>query len=319
MCFDEHEDDVVFPSSKKGFFYRIYDHEESGIGLVSAEDLIDKQDEFPLLVRHMIGEMPMLTTTYSSVMKCFTVIEEQTILASTLDPDSMAPLELQVDSDVKFKLSLNDAKVKYSDTYTEALQLCKSDGDDYLRGIKAAFKFRPSTPEEEQPVAKSEAHVIEKEAIEIEKETIETEKETIETERETIEMDQPTSQEAALVEVHVGTIEKEEIEKRISQEEAAVGLEVTSPNDTMSETTANISDDEPSCYGSDMEEEDAQSEFAFEWTENEMTKPSTASRDTERRVQLLKGGNKNVYVPKVFNSSINSPRGSVESRIDSWN
>lgn len=254
VCIDEKDDRVLIDTSQQGCFYRIFEREENGRGLLGAEDLIDKSDMFPLLIRHVFGELPILTSSYSSVMKCIDVVQEESVLAATLISQPLSLLELQCKSPIRFKICLNEAILKNSDICTEALQMCQNEGNDFLSGIKIAFTIQ-----------KQCARIL------------------------------------------------EHIENKVNMEEKISD----SPSDTQT-TAANDPEEMTSVYDSFSEygEEDANSEFSFAWTPEPLIKNRNNLKEDKSKTS--KDDRKSTG-PKFFNSSLNSPMSSKESKLNAWN
>ncbi|XP_069127597.1 uncharacterized protein [Argopecten irradians] len=286
ICTDEKDDKMILPFSKNGKFYKIADDSGGSDGLRTISYIISKKEDFPFKIRHVIGELPSLSTNYRNVLQCLDVIEEETVLASTLDKMTMIPLELQLDSPFKFRMGLNETQIRKSDNYAEALHMCETDGEEYVRGIKVAFTISP-----ESPLTASSTSIesdIEGSLVSLAKvpEPLETD-----------------INEAPLCKRSATAIQSE-VTMTTQQERASYA-----------ETESSM-DDVPSCYdtGSEVEEEDAQSEFMFKWAP-----PETLKRVSSKKKTLVK-----VPVPpKVFNSSINkinSPKSSLEKNINAvWN
>lgn len=253
ICADEKDESVLIDVTQGGCFYRIFESEENGSGLLKTEDLIDKKDQFPLLIRHTFGELPIIASTYSSVMKCVRVIEEQSVLAATLNCTATL-LELQCKSPIRFKICLNDAILKNSENCMEALHICENEGDDFLSGIKIAF-------------------TIQKQYSEL-------------------------SEQAG---------GKPKLTHKIS-------------NSTSEARTATSNDSEEivSMYDSfsDYGEEDANSEFSFAWTPEPLIKNRNNVKEDKSKASK---DEKKLTAPKFFNSSLNSPMSSKESKLNAWN
>lgn len=246
VCTDEKDDHVLIDTSQKGCFYRIFEREENGRGLLGAEDLIDKSDKFPLLIRHVFGELPIVTSSYSSVMKCIDVVQEESALAATLLSQSPTLLELQCKSPIRFKICLNEALLKNSESCTEALQMCQTEGNDFLSGIKIAFTIQKQCS-------------------------------------------------GSLENIENIACMEEKISNSLSETQTTAATdteEVTSVYDSISE------------YG----EEDANSEFSFAWTPEPLIKNKNNVKEDRKTTG-----------PKFFNSSLNSPMASKESKLNAWN
>ncbi|XP_061168235.1 uncharacterized protein LOC133177142 [Saccostrea echinata] len=254
ICADEKDDNVLIDISQTGCFYRIFESEENGRGLLEARDLIDEEDRFPVLIRHVFGDLPLLTSAYSSVMKCGKVVQEESVLAATLNAPSSTLLELQCHSPIRFQICLNDAILKTLENCSEALQMCHSEGDDFLSGIKVACTIQKlSDPMSEQ------------------------------------------------------TENKPPLSEKLNN----------SPSDAFT-VTSNDSDELVSAQDSfsDYGEEDANSEFSFAWTPEPLIKNRSNTKEDKNKT---KKDEKKPTVPKFFNSSLNSPMSSKESRLNAWN
>ncbi|XP_062575014.1 uncharacterized protein LOC134236872 [Saccostrea cucullata] len=250
VCADEKDDNVLIDISQTGCFYRIFESEENGRGLLEAKDLIDEEDKYPVLIRHVFGDLPLLTSAYSCVMKCGKVVQEESVLAATLNAPSSTLLELQCHSPIQFRICLNDAILKTSENCSEALQLCHSEGDEFLSGIKVAC-----------------------------------------------------------------TIPK--LSDSISEETPLNETLRNCPSEAVT-LTSNDSDELVSAQDSfsDYGEEDANSEFSFAWTPEPLIKNRSNSKEDKNKT---KKDEKKPTVPKYFNSSLNSPMSSKESRLNAWN
>ena len=254
VCSDEKDDPVIIDIAQKGCFYRIFENEEKGRGILAAEDLIDKEDKFPLLIRHVFGDLPIITSAYSCVMKCVDVVQEESILGATLSSESPSLLDIQCQSPIRFKICLNEAILKNSESCTEALQMCQTEGGDFLSGIKTAFTIQKQC---EYPPEHNEV--------------------------------KPNL--------------KQSLSKSASDTRTATSNdseEVTSVHDSVSE------------YG----EEDANSEFSFAWTPEPLIKNRNKSKEEKSKVTR---DDKKSAGPRFFNSSLNSPGASKESKLNAWN
>ncbi|XP_060076634.1 uncharacterized protein LOC132556265 [Ylistrum balloti] len=288
ICNDEKDDKMILPLSKNGKFYEIACESEGFMdsdGLRRISYIISKKDNFPFKIRHIIGELPSLSSCYRNVLQCLDVIEEETVLASTLDKMTMIPLELQLDSPFKFKMGLNESQLRKSDNYLEALHMCETDGEAYVRGIKLTFTISPAS--------------------------------SLISSTTSIESDGSLMSQSKLP----GTLEKDSMDVSL-RKHRALPMETFEGSDPSQQErasyaeTATSLDDVPSCYdtGSEIEEEDAQSEFMFKWAPPENVKRLSSKKKTLEKIPVP---------PKVFNSSINkinSPKSSVEENIHVvWN
>jgi len=248
VCNDEKDDKVLLDLTRDGKFYEIYESGDTIEGLCRITEVISRKSKLPFKVRHVIGELPSLSSSYTSILQCYYVIEEETVLAATLDEQTMIPMELQINSPFKFKISLNESQLKQTDTYNEALQMCESDGENYVRGIKLSITVSPDIN----------------------------------------------------IESSVSSIDSDLIDDTCYFQRA-----YTRP------VVIESKDDVPSVCdtGSDIEEEDAQSEFSFKWT----------PIDNGKKEPVV-----TIAPPKVFNSSVSSksnksPLSSQEDGMDIWN
>lgn len=141
VCTDEKEKEMFVPVSQNGKFYKVKNSYEKD-GLFQIKDVIEKQHKLPLKIRHVIGDMPAFTSEYSSYLRCYDIIEESTAVASTMD-EELVLLELQISTPLKFYLALNEATAKHNTFYSDALQNCESESDDYVRSIKFSFTLAP--------------------------------------------------------------------------------------------------------------------------------------------------------------------------------
>lgn len=141
VCTDEKEKEMFVPVSQNGKFYKVKNSFEKD-GLFQIKDLIEKQQIFPLKIRHVIGDMPAFASEYSSYLRCYDVIEETTAVGCTMD-EELVLLELQIKTPLKFYLALNEASVKNNNFYSDALQNCEIESDDYVRAIKFSFTLAP--------------------------------------------------------------------------------------------------------------------------------------------------------------------------------
>ncbi|OWF45044.1 uncharacterized protein LOC110457546 [Mizuhopecten yessoensis] len=288
ICTDEKDDKMILPLSKSGKFYEIADNSAGSDGLRKISDVISMKDRFPLKIRHVIGELPSLSASYTNVLQCLDVIEEETVLASTLDKMTMIPMELQLDSPFKFNMGLNENQLRKSDNYSEALHMCETDGEDYVRGIKITFTISPAN------------------SLMTSTSSIETEGSLVSLAKPNASLENEGSTTVSLRKHRASSVSSERFE-----DSEPTQLERTS----YAETESSL-DDVPSCYdtGSEIEDEDAQSEFMFKWEPPETVRRSSSKKKTVAKMSVP---------PKVFNSSINtvnSPNASVEENINvMWN
>ncbi|CAG2226692.1 unnamed protein product [Mytilus edulis] len=220
VCTDEKDKDMYLPISQNGKFYKV-NKLVTNDGLFQIKDVLDNRSHLPMNIRHVIGEVPLFSSEYSSYLKCDDIIEEETALASTMDDDLLL-LELQIKTPMKFYIALNEAVMKQSDFYSDAFQNCETEGEDYIRGIKFSFTLSP----ESYSVCNSLRSL---------------------------------QDDGSMTESYYGT-------------------------------------------DSDLEEEDAQSEFSITWD------PTNTKNSEKAEIK---------HVPKIFNSSINSPK--TEDNVRQWN
>lgn len=250
---DEKEDDIVIGLSTKCKFYEVYrDSDDDSAVVRPISDVMKRREAFPITIRHVIGELPTITSGYTGIIKCLDIVAEETVLACTLA--SKVSMELQVDSQFRFQMALNDKEIKESHDFSSAFKICEIDGPSYLAGIKLAFNVTPSY--NLTPLSSLNGSEISLQKIDISDDNISTQDD--------------------------------------------LNIQRNSPDAFQTD------DDIPSCYdtGSDVEEEDAQSEFSFKWSPE------------ESNTQKLKPK------PRVFNSSIlglNSPSASKDKDIHVWN
>lgn len=269
ICNDETGDKLILPLSSKGKFYVIADNSEGSNGLRDIPYIMSKKELFPIKIRHIIGELPAISSSYTSVLQCLDVIEEETILASTLDKMTMIPLELKMDSPFEFKMGLNDNQMRESKNYNAAVHMCATDGDSYVRGIKISFTISPTSVTTSASSIESESSIV------------------------------------SLRHLHISSMENE----------SGACSSQPQPERTSYAETESL-DSAPSICdtGSEIEEEDAQSEFMFEWTPPETAKRLSSKKKAAAKVTTIP--------PKVFNSSINtrnSPKSSMEEDMNVWN
>lgn len=143
LCKDEKDEEVIINLSHRGKFYKASKDPECENSVFQMCDLLKGNLDTPIYIRHVVGEIPMLTSAYSSLLELVSVAEETTILASTLDEKTMMPLELQTNSRIKFKISLNESRLRHSEPFSEAMEFCQSDGEGYMKGMKIAFQMSP--------------------------------------------------------------------------------------------------------------------------------------------------------------------------------
>ena len=143
VCTDEKDKEMYLPFSQNGKFYKI-NKSVTNDGLFQIKDIVDNQDNFPLNIRHVIGDVPTFASEYSSYLQCYDIVEEETAVASTMDDDLLL-LELQVKTPLKFYIALNESSIKQSEYYSDAFQNCNVEGEDYIRSIKFFFTLSPES------------------------------------------------------------------------------------------------------------------------------------------------------------------------------
>ncbi|XP_052774319.1 uncharacterized protein LOC128212948 isoform X2 [Mya arenaria] len=151
LCIDEKDCELFVPLSQTGLFYEVSDgnFDKNDNSVVQISDLLDEMVELPLYVRHILGDPPPISKFYSPNLKLVRVMEEETVMGSTLETDEEAlPLEIQSNSPIKFEIALNTRMLQLCSEYTEAVELCNNLSPSYVTDMKLAVTFKLK-PEEE--------------------------------------------------------------------------------------------------------------------------------------------------------------------------
>ncbi|KAK3600680.1 hypothetical protein CHS0354_029544 [Potamilus streckersoni] len=143
-CIDDNDDELIVPLNQAGVFYEVSDGNfDRKNCLIQIGYMIEEIDEFPVYLRHVLGEPPLLTQNYSPYLKLVKIIEEETLMASTLKMDGLFPLEIQSNSPIRFQIALNTGSILSSNEYQKAMELCESVEETYVKDIKFAFTMSP--------------------------------------------------------------------------------------------------------------------------------------------------------------------------------
>ena len=151
MCIDERDCELFVPVSQTGLFYEVSDgnFSKSENSVVQISDVLDELVEFPLYVRHILGDPPPISKLYLPSLKLVRVNEEETVMGSTLEcDDDKLPLEIQTNSSVRFEIALNTPMLQSSNGYIEALDLCNSVNQNYVSEMKLAVNFKMADSED---------------------------------------------------------------------------------------------------------------------------------------------------------------------------
>jgi hypothetical protein len=145
-CYDDRGDEILIPFTEKGLFYEVSNGSTEKLNtLVSVSEILKRPHVCSTFAHHVFGDPPSLAYAYTGKLKFFGVIEEETVMASTLSGDCIqTPLELQTKSPIHFQIALNEARLKSTEIYADALDMCKTTGEKYVRDIKVAFTLSPS-------------------------------------------------------------------------------------------------------------------------------------------------------------------------------
>ncbi|KAL3869227.1 hypothetical protein ACJMK2_041935 [Sinanodonta woodiana] len=149
MCIDDNDDELLVPLNQAGVFYEVSDGNfDRKNCLIQIGYMIEEIEEFPVYLRHVLGEPPLLTQNYSPYLKLVRIIEEETLMASTLKMDGLYPLEIQINSPIRFQIALNTGNIISSSEYLKAMELCESIDETYVKDIKFAFTMSPPIVED---------------------------------------------------------------------------------------------------------------------------------------------------------------------------
>ena len=143
LCIDERDMEVYIPLCQTGLFYEVSngDLERSNNCVLQVLDILDEMIPMPVYVRHILGDPPPVSQFYSPCLKLHRVVDEETIMGSTMDRDDLLPFEIQTNSPITFEISLNTLKVQGTLDYAEAFNLCKSVAQNYVTDMKLAVTF----------------------------------------------------------------------------------------------------------------------------------------------------------------------------------
>lgn len=143
MCIDERDMEIYIPVGQKGLFYEVSDGDltKSNNCVLQILDILDEMIKLPIYVRHILGDPPPVSQFYSPCLKLHRIVEEETIMGSTLDREDLLPFEIQTNSPITFEISLNTQKLHGTVDYSEALTLCKNISQDYVTDMKLAVTF----------------------------------------------------------------------------------------------------------------------------------------------------------------------------------
>ena len=143
LCVDERDMEVYIPLGQTGLFYEVSDGDlaKSNNCVLQILDILDEMIPMPVYVRHILGDPPPVSQFYSPCLKLHRVVEEETIMGSTLDRDDLLPFEIQTNSPITFEISLNTQKLQGTLDYVEAFNLCKTIAQNYVTDMKLAVTF----------------------------------------------------------------------------------------------------------------------------------------------------------------------------------
>ena len=143
LCIDERDMEVYIPLCQTGLFHEVSngDLAKSNNCVLQILDILDEMIPMPLYVRHILGDPPPVSQFYSPCLKLHRMVEEETIMGSTLDRDDLLPFEIQTNSPITFEISLNTLKVQTTLDYAEAFNLCKTVAQNYVTDMKLAVTF----------------------------------------------------------------------------------------------------------------------------------------------------------------------------------
>ena len=146
-CMDEKRDELLIPFKHRAVMYEVYDkRDKNPQGLVRIWQIAHEGEyHFPAIVRHVYGDPPALSYSFTGTLQLDSAFYEETVMASTLKNDIM-PLEMKSESRVRFSIALNDADITRTSEYTSAIGACEGTAAEYVSRMKVAFVLKPEFP-----------------------------------------------------------------------------------------------------------------------------------------------------------------------------
>ncbi|KAL5021270.1 hypothetical protein ScPMuIL_000425 [Solemya velum] len=144
-CTDEKNEELVIPFDQKGKFYAVSYNISYDSGLVQVREIVRKSNKLPVFAQHIYGDPPALSYNYTGQLQFYDCMQEETAMAATLTKDRVRPLELQMDSPIRFRIALNEAQVRPRSEFIKAMELCQGLGQKYIRDMKIAFTLKPAS------------------------------------------------------------------------------------------------------------------------------------------------------------------------------
>ncbi|RUS80084.1 hypothetical protein EGW08_012162 [Elysia chlorotica] len=148
-CLDEKDEDVLIPLSRRALLFEIAEvYPDDMERVFNMRQMVAAGNaKLPRVIKLAHGDPPLLAYAFTGMLRCYTVFTEETILAATLDAVSSICLELATDSLARFRLCLNEAAVKRTCEYSNALYMCDTFGAKFITGIKVSFSLQPELTE----------------------------------------------------------------------------------------------------------------------------------------------------------------------------
>ena len=148
-CLDEKDEEVLIPLSRRAMIFEIAEVYPDDMERVfsMAQVVAAGNAKLPRVMKLAHGDPPLLAYAFTGMLRCYTVFTEETILAATLDDATSICLELATDSLARFRLCLNEAAVKRTCEYGNALYKCDTFGEKFINGIKVSFSLQPELSE----------------------------------------------------------------------------------------------------------------------------------------------------------------------------
>lgn len=146
-CQDDKNDQLIIPYALIGKFYEVSltpSEDAEGKFVERVSSFIADEEDFPVVVRHVFGDLPSLPFCFTGLLSLQKTLTEQTVMATTLMERYHIPLEIAFPSAVKFQLALNDRELQESQTLAEASNFCLSNSDRYVKNMKVAFTLMPN-------------------------------------------------------------------------------------------------------------------------------------------------------------------------------